>query len=193
MFSRDVLNIDCAQTIEVIVASIRRIVLDDLQRQGAVVGLSGGVDSSVVATLCARALGRERVLGLLMPEHESSEDSIRLGRLLVEQLGIRSKLVNLGPVLEVMGCYRYRDEAIRRVFPDFGVGWKCKLVLPPVAEGVRFNVFSIVVESSGGGVASARLPLDAYLQVVAASNMKERIRKLTEYFMPRWAMPWPAR
>ncbi len=88
MFSREVLRIDPRQVAEQIEASIRQVVLGDLRRRGAVVGMSGGIDSSVVAALCARALGRERVLGLLMPERDSSGDALRLGRMLAEQLGI---------------------------------------------------------------------------------------------------------
>jgi len=182
VFTKDVLKLDPRETAEAIEASVRRIVLKQLRRRGVVVGMSGGVDSSVVAALCARALGPERVLGLLMPEPESSRDSLRLGLVAARRLGIGTEVVNIGPALEAMGCYRYRDDAIRRVFPRYGEGWKCKLVLPAIVDGARFNVFSLVVQSPDGETLSAHLPLDAYLQVVAASNMKQRTRKLTEYF-----------
>ena len=182
MFAKSVLDMDCRATAEAIEHSVREIVLKQLRRRGVVVGMSGGVDSSVVAALCARALGPERVLGLLMPETDSADDSLRLGRLAAEQFGIRTEMVNIGPALEAMGCYRYRNEAIRRVFSQFGDDWKCKIVLPAIGDEVRFNLFSLVVESPDGEVLSAHMPLNAYLQVVAASNMKQRTRALTEYF-----------
>jgi NAD+ synthase len=182
MFSRDVLRLDCAATVEEISAGIRRIALGELRRRGAVVGMSGGIDSSVVAALCARALGPERVLGLFMPEHDSADDSLHFGQLVAEKIGIRTETVRLGPALEALGCYRYRDEAIRRLFPEYGPGWKSKIVLPEIADKPRFNVFSLIVQAPDGNVQRAQLPLDAYLQIVAASNMKQRTRKLTEYF-----------
>ena len=182
MFSKAVLALDCAKTTEQIEGAIRNIVLRDLRRRGAVVGMSGGVDSSVVAALCVRALGSDRVVGLFMPERDSADDSLRLGDELARRLGIRTELVNVGPTLETMGCYNFRDEAIRRVFPEYGEGWKSKLTLPPLSDRPRFNIYSIVVQSPEGEIRQSVLPLDAYLQVVAATNMKQRTRKLTEYF-----------
>lgn len=182
MIPAKVLELDCAAAIESIAAALRRIVLEDLKRRGIVVGMSGGIDSSVVAALSVRALGSDRVIGLFLPERDSSPESLALASELASGLGIRAETVDLGPALEALGCYRYRDEAIRTVLPDFGPGWRSKIVLPPLAERARVNVFRVVALSPEGETRSARLPIDAYLQVVAASNMKQRARKLTEYF-----------
>ena len=182
MFSRAVLDIDAAAVAHAIEAAIREQVLGTLRRRGAVVGLSGGIDSSVVAALCARALGPEKVLALFMPEHDSSDDSLRLGRLVAGALGVRTELEDLGPTLEAVGCYRRQREAIRLVFPAYGPGWRCKLSLPSILEGDRLNVFQLTVQSPEGTLSSARMPLDAYLQLVAATNYKQRVRKMTEYF-----------
>ncbi len=182
MLRKDVLDLDCEATVESISRSLRRIVLEDLKRRGIVVGMSGGIDSSVVAALSVRALGPDRVIGLFLPERDSSPESLALASELASGLGIRTETVDLGPALEALGCYRYRDEAIRTVLPDFGPGWRSKIVLPPLAERARVNVFRVVALSPEGETRSARLPIGAYLQVVAASNMKQRARKLTEYF-----------
>jgi NAD+ synthase len=122
------------------------------------------------------------VAGLFMPDRDSTSDSLRLGRLMADRLGIRTALVDIEPALDALGCYHARDEAVRRVFPENGAGWRCKLALPPIGGDPRYNVFRIVVRSPDGETRSAPLPLDAYLQVVAASNMKQRTRKLVEYF-----------
>ena len=106
LFSQDVLRIDAAGAAKHIEDSVREQVLQVLRRRGAVVGMSGGIDSSTVAALCARALGKERVLGLLMPERDSSDDALRLGRMLAEHLGIRYVVEDIGPALAAMGCYR---------------------------------------------------------------------------------------
>jgi NAD+ synthase len=182
MFSKHVLDLDCGKAAESLADAVRRIVTADLKRRGAVVGMSGGIDSSVVAAVCARALGPERVIGLFMPDRDSSPESLDLARLLASRLGIRQETVDLGPALAAMGCYQFRDAAVRSVIPEFAPGWKSKIVLPPILDRARLNVFHVVAQAPKGESVSARLPLEAYLEVVAASNMKQRARTLTEYF-----------
>ncbi len=179
--SAGILETDPAQATRVIEAAIRDIVFHRLGRRGAVVGLSGGIDSSVTAALCARALGRERVLGVLMPERESSDDSSNLAHLLAEKVGIATAVENIGPALEAIGCYRRRDDAIRRVIPEYGEGWKSKIVLPGIGEGTHYQIFSVVAQSPSGEIRRVRLTPEAYLGVVASTNFKQRMRKMVEY------------
>ncbi len=181
-FSRDVLEIDVPRTVEQICGSVRGQVLGELRRRGVVVGVSGGVDSSVVAALCARALGNDHVVALLMPERDSSGDSTRLGRQLAERLGVEAIVHDIEPALSGIGCYRRQEEAIRSVFPDYGEGWRCKVALPSILDGERLNVFQLTVENPSGERFRARMPLSAYLLLVAATNFKQRLRKTVEYF-----------
>jgi len=181
MFSRSVLALDleqCAQSIE---QAIRRQVTE-LRRRGVVVGLSGGIDSSVVTTLSARALGAERVHVLLMPERASSPESEQLGRLLATQLGTPTLVEDIAPTLEAAGCYRRQTEAIRMMFPEYGDGWRNKITLPSILDGDRLNVSELTVESPSGERKTARMPAAAYLQMVAATNFKQRVRKMMEYY-----------
>ncbi|MBV8077464.1 MAG: NAD(+) synthase [Planctomycetaceae bacterium] len=180
--TRDVLKIDAEQVAGRIAEAIREQVLRQLRRRGVVVGLSGGIDSSVVAALCVRALGRGRVRGLLMPEEDSDPESVRLGRLQADSLGIETVLEDIAPILRAAGCYERRDEFIRRVFPEYGLGYKCKVVLPNILGGSGYNLSSLVVKSPEGVQQRSRLPLEAYLGIVAASNMKQRTRKQIEYY-----------
>lgn len=180
--STGLLHIDVHAETERIVASIRGSVFGRLRKKGVVLGLSGGIDSSVAAALCVRALGAERVLGLFMPEHDSSSDSESLGRLLADHLGVEALLENIGPALEAAGCYRRRDEAIRTVVPDYCPGDKCKIVLPGLLDGTAYRIFSVVVQFADGRRVKERLPLDAYQTVVAATNFKQRVRKMMEYY-----------
>lgn len=182
VFSPKVLEIDASQVANEIEEGIREIVVRRLRRKGAVVGLSGGVDSSVTAALCARALGKDHVLGLLMPEDESSQDSLQLANLLADAIEIPTVVENIGPALEAVGCYRNRDEAIRKVIPEFQAGWKSKIVLPNLVEGSYYQIFSVVAQSPAGEVRKARLTPDAYLGIVAATNFKQRTRKMLEYY-----------
>jgi len=176
------LRLDCERESERIAARLRQAVRETLRRRGVVVALSGGIDSSVVGALCVRALGAERVFGLLLPEKDSSPETLRLSRLIVDHLGIEAEHHDITEMLETVGCYRYRDEAIRSVIPEYDGGYKCKIVLPSLLAGEHLRVFSVVVESPDGRRMQARLPVQAYLQVVAASNFKQRIRKMLEYF-----------
>ena len=178
----DVLRIDAAAEIEKIASGIREIVLKQFRRKGAVVAVSGGIDSSVVAALCAHALGPEKVIALFLPEADSSPDSLRLGTLLAQKFGITPFKEDVGPILEAAGCYRRRDEAIRTIFPQYGEGYKSKIVLPNLVEGDRYAVFSLVVRCPSGETKKIRLSLDAYLGIVAATNFKQRTRKMMEYY-----------
>src|SRR5918992_2018470 len=135
--NKNVLALDAAAEVGRITQSLRSQVLGQFRRRGAVLGISGGVDSSVVAALCARAFGADKVLGLLMPERDSSRDSLRLGRSIAESLGIQTLVEDVGPALEALGCYRRQAEAIRTLVPQYGEGWKCKLVLPSILERER--------------------------------------------------------
>jgi NAD+ synthase len=182
MFSRDVLRLDAEQTAAQLKETIRAQVMGKLRRRGAIVGISGGIDSSVVATLCALALGPERVFGLFMPERDSSGESLRLGRLLATHLGIEAVVEDIAPSLEGSGCYARQTEAIRKVFPSYGDGWKCKITLPSILDGDRLNVFQLTVQDPAGAQQTSRMPPDAYLQLVAATNFKQRTRKMLEYY-----------
>jgi NAD+ synthase len=163
-------------------AWLKATVQGDLKRRGVVVGLSGGIDSSVVAALAVRALGAERVLGLFMNEGESSGDTVRLGRVIAGHLGIATVDEDLSPILVAAGCYARRDAAIAEVIPAYRPDWKCKLVLPSVLDSDRYRIYSVVAQAPSGETITARLSPAAYLTVVAATNFKQRARKMLEYF-----------
>jgi len=181
MLSRDVLVIDALTEAARIELKIREQIQGQLRRTGAVVGLSGGVDSSVVAILLARALGPERVLGLLMPERDSSPDALQLGRSAAEAAGIETLVEDVTPLLTAAGCYARQAHAIRSVFPEYGDGWRCKLSVPAISDGLKLPVPLLTVESPCGERKSARMDASSFRALVAATNFKQRARKMFEY------------
>ena len=150
-----------------------------LGRRGAVLGVSGGVDSGVVAALCVRALGPGHVMCLRMPERDVGDASSDLGLELANQLGAQTVEEPITDALEGLGFYRRRDEAIRAVFPEYEPHWKHKLVRSDPTGGVI--VFSLVVERPDGTQERRRMPSGPYRALLSAVNMKQRVRKLMEY------------
>ena len=183
-FSASVLDLDCAVTANEIEQVIRDQTSRTLHRRGVVIGVSGGIDSSVCAALAVRALGQERVLALLMPERESSPESLANGRAVCDALNIHHVVEDVTAPLEALGCYFRRAQAIRTLFPEFpgdGLGGRFKITLAgDLLDSDRLTYFNITVEVNGSQRA-ARMPLDVYLAVVAATNMKQRVRTLVQY------------
>jgi NAD+ synthase len=181
MLSADVLKIDEAAEVDKISRRLREIISGDLKRRGLVIAMSGGIDSSVSAALAVQALGPNKVFGLLLPERDSSPDSTRRGELLAKHLGIEYTKHDIAPALEAIGCYQWRDEAYRATLPSYGPGWKAKIIIAGGLDG-QFNHFKMVAQSPDGKTQEVTLPLKQYLQVVAATNFKQRLRKTLEYF-----------
>jgi NAD+ synthase len=177
------LKIDSAAETKRIVDFLQTTVHRTLRRRGGVLGISGGIDSSVVLALAVRAFGPDRVIGVLLPEKESSPDSADLAHLLADHFGVETVTEDITPALEGFSCYQRRDEAVRRVFPDYGPGWKAKIVLPGnLLDDETLNVFRLTVFDPDGAEFSKRLPLREFYQIVAASNFKQRARMTMLYY-----------
>ena len=162
---------------------LRETILSTWHRRGAVVAMSGGVDSSVVATLAVRILGKKRVLGLFLPEKDSSPNTLRLAQLVADQLEIETVTHDITPALEALGCYRIRSDAVKRTVPEYTPDCRFSIVLPGNRLDSRMlNFYSVVVELPDGRRIKKRLGLREYLEVVASTNFKQRTRKMIEYF-----------
>ncbi len=175
------LKIDCAEQTRLIAQEMRRL-LTLFKRRGLVVALSGGIDSSVTAALCVQAIGKERVFGLHMPDRDSSADTLCLSRSVSAQYGFESVVEDITPVLESVGCYSRQEKAIQKVIPDFDAVWKFKIALEDVLHNKGFSFFNIIAQAPDGSLVKERLPLDAYLGIVAATNFKQRVRTMMAYY-----------
>jgi NAD+ synthase len=176
-------HLNQAEATEKIAATLRQQVGEVLNRRGLVVGMSGGIDSSVCAALAVRAVGPARVFGLMMPEQESDGRSLDLAARWADELGIAYAVEDITPMLAAVGCYQRRNAAIRRVMPEFQDDWRCKVVLSGGRlDSDRLNVSYLAVEMPEGGVRQVRLPAAEYREIVAATNFKQRLRTMLEYF-----------
>lgn len=181
-FTKDSLKIDAARVADELCQTMRNQIRRDLKKTGAVVGISGGIDSSVCAALAARALGPKRVVGIMMPETDSSPESESLARELAAAFGFETIKENISTGLAGLGCYQRRDEAVKSVFPEFDETYTSKITIPSnILEKESFNFFNLTIANKNGEK-TKRLPLEAYLQIVAASNLKQRLRMTTLYY-----------
>jgi NAD+ synthase len=181
-FGPHVLTLDLAAESARIEGWLRQTIARTLHRRGAIVAVSGGIDSAVCAALAQRALGKERVEALFLPETANSSASGDRARELCHWLGVPLLEQDIEPTLRALGCYRLQDDAIRSVFPDLPPGSPHKIAIAgELLDRDRSNLFDLVAQAPDGELRRARLPLDAYLQLTAATNMKQRVRKLLEY------------
>jgi len=181
-FSKDILRIDCASEAERITTKMRQILAEQLKRRGFVVAISGGIDSSVTLALCVKAVGKERIFALLMPERHSSEDTLEISEHCAKHFCVDYEHIDITTLLEAAGFYQKYDTAVQSVIPEYGKGWKSKIVLPNIVKQDSLAIFSVVAQSPSGEVIKKRLSLQAYLEIVAATNFKQRIRKMLEYY-----------
>lgn len=182
-FNPDILKIDCTKESRHIEEFIRKQVFEDFRSKGIVIGISGGIDSAVVAALSVRAIGEDKVIGLILPEKESNPISAQYAELLIDKLGIRKETVDITPMLENFGAYEKRGMIVRNNFPDFNSAWKFRLVMPQnLLEKDRFNISLLEVQAPEGNVKSKRLSKEDYLGMVAATDIKQRVRMIMLYY-----------
>ncbi|MBK1643617.1 NAD(+) synthase [Thiocapsa imhoffii] len=184
-FNKNILDIDPAEETERLVKWLKQSVQQRLRRTGAIVGLSGGIDSSTVVGLCARAFGPERVVAILMPDQDSDGQSEIFAQKVADRFGIKTIHHEITEAVKGFGGYDLRDAAIRAVFPEYdpAAGYKAKIVLPSnLLEDNSLNVFSVTIVTPAGEEKSKRLNPREYLQIVAASNLKQRSRMATLYY-----------
>ena len=182
-FTKNDLKIDPEKTTNELTQKIREIISRKFHKRGAVIGISGGIDSSVCLALTVRALGLDKVLGLALPEADSDPESLKLAQMLADLYGIRLLVEDITDALKGFKTYERRDEAIKRVFPEYTSEYKAKIVLPnDLLDKETLNVFYLTIISPDGTEKTKRLPLKEYLQIVAASNFKQRSRMAMLYY-----------
>ena len=181
-FNKDILKIDCKAEVERICDFIKSET-SKMKRDGAVIGLSGGVDSATIAELCLQALGKDKILGLILPEKESNPISAEYAMLQAKKMGINTKTDDITSALEGLGTYQRRDSIIKNIFPGYNEKFSSKIVLPPdLLSNDAFNFFTLKITNDKGGTDSARLNNKQMREIVAATNTKQRTRMIYLYY-----------
>ncbi len=184
-FSKDILHIENIEIVcNDIIKKLKTDVAKKLQRRGAVIGISGGIDSSVCLALSAKAFGPNKVTAIMLPEQDSSDDSRILAEKLAAKFDVTDTLVeDITQALNGFGCYQRRDEAIARVITDFNPTVdKAKIEIKQEAASNLPPAFSVTVIKPNGEVISKLLPVREYLQIVASTNFKQRSRMSMLYY-----------
>ena len=181
-FSKAVLNIDAENEITRVSEFIHDATFKKYKSRGAVVGLSGGVDSAVVAGLLVRALGREKVLALLLPEKESNPISTEYGLKQAKKLGLKTVLVDITDRLKTLKVYEERDSVIRDIFPEFDSSFRFHVTLPQnLLKKDRISYHSMTIEDENGKRQTKRISAKDWLRISACQNMKQRMRMVELY------------
>jgi NAD+ synthase len=184
-FSKAIIKFESVErTTTLITEKLRNDVINVLKRRGAIVGISGGIDSSVTLALAVQALGSDKVIGIMMPENDSSPDSKMLALELAGRFNIKAIEENLTDALAGFRCYTRRDEAVKSVISDFNPEKdKFKIEIKQNVSNMKLPpIFYVTVYFANGTVESKMLPMKAYLQIVAASNFKQRSRMSMLYY-----------
>src|ERR1035437_3006177 len=184
-FSKDIILLDNVEAVvNEIAQKLLQHVLHHIKRLGAVVGISGGIDSSVCLALSAKAFGPAKVLGIMMPEKDSSLESEKFAKELALKFGVNAIKEDITPAVAGFKCYERRDEAVRRVFPEYDPKtYKMKIGIKK--SGLSSNlppVFTLTIIDNKGNNEDKILPVKEYLLIVAASNFKQRSRMATLYY-----------
>ena len=183
MFSKKDINIDASFEMSRISDFIREMTLKNFKRRGAVIGLSGGIDSAVVAELCVRSLGEKNVLGLLLPEKESHPVSSEFGRKQAEKLGLKTITVDITQYLDSCNVYQRKEAVVKKYFPEYDASYKFHITLPQnLLEKDRYNYHSITIEDRDGVRQTKRISGPDWLQISACQNIKQRTRMVQLYY-----------
>jgi len=160
---------------------IKNEISNKLQRSGAVIGLSGGIDSAVTAALCVRAIGSEKVLGLIMPEKESEPESQVLAKQFADKYNIKTEIIDITSILDSFGVYKNKEKIVKEKFPNFNNDCKYRVVVPPKFENTVGIPYLDILDDKNK---QHKLKISSFefLALTAATSIKHRVRMTMLYY-----------
>jgi NAD+ synthase len=181
-FNLDVLKIDPVQELDKLSEFIVDQVNAVYRRKGVIVGLSGGIDSACIAAVAVHALGKEKVIGLILPESESNPISSEYAIKHAQALGIEHRQIDITSTVDSIVKYKWRDEFLQKLIPEYKPGYKYNITLPTdLLERASFSFYRLQVQIPDGELKSKRVNLDELLTITSFANIKIRSRMLHLY------------
>lgn len=161
---------------------MKETVTNQFKKDGIVIGVSGGVDSALIATLAVEALGASHVYGMILPEKESNPSSRKLALQLCKTLKIPYGEVPITPMLQAFGIYAHKESLFRELFPQYDPAiHTTNLFLPPGISGSLLALPSIRLSTEKESISTKRLSAQQYLKLISLQNVKQRTRMIALY------------
>ncbi len=183
VFSKDILQIKDIQNLK---KSLENFIHDQTfeksRKHGIVIGISGGIDSAVVAALACNAIGKENVLGIILPEKESNPDSQELAEKLCKNLDIKYLIDDITPILNSASVYNIREEIVQKLFPSFNNFCKYRLIFTENFDNDGLSIPYLEIQDSQNQTHKIKISLNDYLTMTAATNIKHRTRMSRLYY-----------
>lgn len=181
-FDLDVLRIDPKQQLERLSEFIMDQINAVFRRKGIVVGLSGGIDSACIAAVAVHAIGKEKVIGLILPESESNPVSSEYAMKHAQVLGIEHRKIDITPTVDSIVQYKWRDDFMQKLIPEYRPGYRYNITLPTdLLERASFSFYLLRVQMPDGEIKKRRLNMDEFRSITSFANIKIRARMLHLY------------
>ena len=161
---------------------IHKQVYDNFRKRGIVVGISGGIDSAISAKLCCNAVGKENVLGIILPEKESNPQSQEFAKKYCEKSGIKYEIEDITSILDSSEIYQIREKIVKKYFPDYNQSCKYRIVFSENFDSDGLSIPYLEVNDGNNQIHKIKLSLNDYFTITAATNIKHRIRMTRLYF-----------
>ncbi len=181
-FNKNVLKINPAEELEKLSNFVAEQVKVNYRRKGVVVGLSGGIDSACMCAIAVHAMGKENVVGLVLPEKESNPISSRYAIKHAVELGIEHREVDITPTVDSVFPYSKRDDFMQGLIPEFRPDYKYNITLPTdLLDKSSFSFYNLQVQLPTGEIKKKRLSVNEFRMITSFASIKIRSRMLHLY------------